>query len=42
MTQNIFPLNTMTETFASKLLSQGSIELDNLSKNAKNFRFGEI
>ena len=40
--QKIFPLNTITKTFASKLLSQGSIEQDNLSKNAKNFRFGGI
>ena len=33
--QKMFPLNTMTKNFASKLFSQGSIELDNLSKNAK-------
>ena len=37
--QKIFPLNTMTKAFASKLLSQASIEQDNLSKNAKNFSF---
>ena len=29
----------MTKTFASKLLSQGSIEQGNLSKNANNFCF---
>ena len=38
-TQKIVPLNTMTKTFPSKLLSQGSIEQDNLSKNAKSVRF---
>ena len=38
-TQKILPLNTMTKNFASKLLSQGSIGLDNLSKNAKMIRF---
>ena len=27
----------MTKNFASKLLSQGSTKLDNLSKNARNF-----
>ena len=32
----------MNKNFAVKLLSQGSIELDNLSKNAKIFRFGEF
>ena len=31
----------MTKTFASNLLSQGSIEQDNLSKNAKKFSFLE-
>ena len=41
-TQKIFPLNTMTKTFTSKLLSQGSIEQDKLSTNAKKFRFGGI
>ena len=41
-TQKIFPLNTVTIDFASKLLSQGSTELDNLSKNAKMFRFEGI
>ena len=29
----------MTKAFASKLLSQASIEQGNLSKNAKNFSF---
>ena len=38
-TQKIFSLNTMTKTFASKLLPQGSIKQDKLSTNAKNFRF---
>ena len=38
-TQKIFPLNSMTKTFASKLLPQGSIKQDKLSTNAKNFRF---
>ena len=32
----------MTKYFAPKLLSQGSIELNNLSKNVKNFRFGGV
>ena len=32
----------MAKTFASKLLSQGSIEQDNLLKNEKNVRFGGI
>ena len=41
-TQKTFPLNTMTKHFESKLLSQGSIELDNLMKNAKMFCFGGI
>ena len=41
-TQKIFPFNTMTKDFASKLLSQGSIELDNLSKNAKCSVFEEF
>ena len=35
----MFQLNTITKNFASKLLSQGSTELDNLSKNAKKFPF---
>ena len=39
-TQKIFPLNTMTKTFTSKLLSQGHIEQNKLSTNAKKFRFG--
>ena len=33
-------INTMTKTFASKLISQGRIEQGNLSKTAKNFHFG--
>ena len=41
-TQKIFRLDTMTKTFASKLLSQDSIEQDNLSKKAKNFPFWGI
>ena len=41
-TQKTFPLNTITKTFTSKLLSQGSIEQDKLSTNAKKFRFGGI
>ena len=41
-TQKIFPLNTITKTLTSKLLSQGSIEQDKLSMNAKKFRFGGI
>ena len=32
----------MTKTFGSKLLSQGSIEQDKLSTNAKIFVFGEF
>ena len=32
----------MTENFASKLLSQGSIEQDNLSKNGKKIVLGEF
>ena len=38
----IFSSIIMTRKFASKLLSQGSIELDNLSKNAKIFCVGVI
>ena len=34
-TQKIFPLNTMTKTFASKLISPGSTEQENLSNNDK-------
>ena len=41
-TQKIFSLNTMTKTFATKWPSQGSMEQDNLSKNANNFRFWGI
>ena len=33
--QKIFPLNTMTKTFTSKLLSQSSIEQDYQLKNVK-------
>ena len=40
-TQKIFPLNIMTKTFISKLLSQGSIEQDKLSMNA-SFVLGEF
>ena len=36
-TQKIFPLNTMTKTFASKLLPQGSIKPDKLSTMQKIF-----
>ena len=37
-TQKIFPLNTMTKTFASKLLSQGSIELESI-EGCEEFSF---
>ena len=38
----IFPLNSMTKTFASKLLSQDSIEQHKLLTNAKMFYFWGI
>ena len=38
-TQIIFLLNAMNKNLAPNLLSQGSIELEYLSKNVKNIQF---
>ena len=35
-TYKVFPLNTITKSFTSKLLSQGITELNNLSKKSEN------
>ena len=38
----IFPLNSIIKNFASKLLSQDSIEQEKYRRMQKRFRFGEI
>ena len=42
ITLKIFPFNIMTKYFEQKLLSQGSINQDYLSKNIENFSFWKI
>ena len=41
-TQKIFPLNTMTKTFASKCLLRAALHRKIYQKMQKNFVFGEF